>query len=102
MEPHRRDPAAAAEKEVVMKVSRHETVPYFPNAALDYSVLIRRRLSGARRRSLFTHIIGVLASLAMYPPYSTEPGDWHDFPFYDTSKPRARAGDYQSESQSPA
>jgi hypothetical protein len=83
-----------------MKVSEHETVPYFPDVVPDYSLLIRRRLRGARRRSLFSHVVAVFAELALYPPYSTEPGDWHDFPFYDTSRPSTRSGDYQREPQS--
>ena len=82
-----------------MKISNHPTTPYFVYRAPDYGTLIRRRLAGTRRRSLFSHIVGMLGTLATYPPYSTEPGDWHDFPFYDTSKPGAGPGEYQRESQ---
>jgi hypothetical protein len=84
-----------------MKVSNHETVPYFPSVASDHGVLIRQRLRGARKRTWITHIVAALASATLYPPYSIEPGDWHDFPFYDTSRPRTRAGEYQHKSQSP-
>jgi hypothetical protein len=84
-----------------MKVSTHETVPYFPRTPHEHSVMIRRSLRGARRRRWVTHIIGMLSALADYPPYGTEPGDWHDFPFYDTSAPRSKGGDYRRE-RSPA
>jgi hypothetical protein len=84
-----------------MKVSEHDTVPYFTEVPAS-TVTIPNALRGARRRTLFTHVIGLLSTLAVYAPYGTERGDWNDYPFYDTSKPQAKRGDYSRESQSAA